>query len=152
MRTQPIQIFNLLLFCTSIIVLTSLAGCGGGDDGPSGSRQDEVSNALTSGTWKVNTVTVDGVDRTDMFEGMTLSFTSTNFSSTNAIPVWPVGGTWVFTDETATEFLRGDGIVVTILEATNASLQLELFWSRTTLGSDGRTSSIRGEHVFRFGK
>jgi hypothetical protein len=128
----------------------SFAACGGGDD-PGPSKKDEVTEILTSGTWKVQSVTVDGTDQTDVYKDMTLKFTSLTYNTTDGIPVWPAVGTWTFTDDNATAFQRDDGVVVDILSATGTSLKLGLVWDETTLGS-GRSASVAGDHVFSFVK
>lgn len=105
---------------------------------------------LKSGTWKIKTVSVDGADKLSLFTGMTLSFTATNFSSTNAVPVWPASGTWTInTDKTV--ITRGDGVAVNIDNVSETALGLSLTWGKTTLNG-GRTGSVAGKHVFAFTK
>lgn len=141
---------RILVRFIPIIFFMSWVACGGSDD-PVPSKKDEVKNILTSAMWKVQSVTVDGTDQTEVYKDMTLRFTSLNFNTTNAVPVWKASGTWAFTDDTATAFLRDDGVEVDILVATENSLKLGLVWDETTLGS-GRFESVAGEHVFTFVK
>lgn len=143
---------NILTIFLSVLLFSKLlllSGCSSGGDDPSPSRQDEVRSVLTSGTWKIQLVMVDGVDKTSIYEELTLEFSSSSYTATNGMPVWPPNGTWSFTNDQATAFIRGDGVEVEILEATNSSLKLGLTWNDTTLGG-GRISSVSGDHVFSF--
>lgn len=141
-------------FSLSVLALLSigiLSNCGSSNDAPTLSKQDQVKAILTASPWKVNTVSVDGVDKTITYKDLTLTFTNTGFTSVSGGPVWPASGTWNFTTADATAFKRDDGLEVTILEATATSLKLGLTWSKTTLGQ-GRTQSVSGAHVFNFRK
>lgn len=129
-------------------LLVNFSGC---SDDKKISRQEEVAAALTSGAWKVKTVTIDGVDKTSAFLGLSLTFTATSFTSTNGGVIWPASGTYTFTDANATAIKRNDNLEVQIQEATTASLKLALNWTKTTLGS-GRVESTSGQHVFSFTK
>ena len=105
---------------------------------------------LKSGAWKIKTVTVDGADKLSLFTGMTLSFSATNFTSTNGVPVWPASGTWTLnTDKTV--ITRGDAVTVNIDNISETALGLSLTWGKTTLNG-GRTESVAGKHVFTFTK
>jgi hypothetical protein len=133
---------------TLLLFLLLLSGCKK-EEAPTKAQINK--NLLTSGLWKVTSVTVDDIDQTDLFMGMTLFFGDNSFTSAGAVPVWSLTGTWQFTDETGSIFRRNDGIDVTIVELDKSKLQLRLDWTKTTLGS-GRVSSIAGSHVFTFSK
>ena len=150
MKNQP-TLF-ILIQVLAVIAFGQLSGCsgGGGDPEPVVTQAEEVSKILTSSTWKLNTVSVDGSDQTNVYKGLTLNFSSTLITSSNGGLVWPASSTWKFTDETATTIDRGDGIKVGISEAKSGKLLLVLTWSKTTLGS-GRVSSVKGQHTFSFG-
>jgi len=113
------------------------------------SKRDVTKAMLMSGTWKIQSVTVDGVDKTSVYHDLTLSFTASGFTSTHGGPVWPATGTWTFTSDEATAIKRGDNVEVQILDITASALQLGLAWNKTTFG---RVSSVSGQHVFTFGK
>ncbi|MBX2896895.1 MAG: hypothetical protein KF763_15720 [Cyclobacteriaceae bacterium] len=146
-----ISVLKLLLVIFSVSALFFISGCKKKEDDPKPSKQDEVTSVLTSATWKVSSVTVDGVDKTELYAGLTLRFTPTNYTSTNGVPVWPATGAWSFTTEEANAFQRSDGVLVEIIEVTATSLKLKLDWDETTLGS-GRVGSVEGDHVFSFVK
>lgn len=142
---------QILFPILAIMVIGSLSHCSSENDTPVPSKQDEVTAILTSAPWKVNTVSVDGVDKTIIYKDLGLTFTTTSFTSVNGAAVWPASGTWTFTSSAATAFTRNDGLVVTIQEATSTSLKLALNWNKTTL-SPGKTQSVSGAHVFSFRK
>ncbi|MFM7430564.1 MAG: hypothetical protein ACKO1F_11765 [Flammeovirgaceae bacterium] len=143
---------GLILMIGVPIALISLSinfsGC---SDDKKPSRQKEVTAALTSGVWKVSTVTVDGVDKTSTYKDLTLTFTGNSFSSTNGGLIWPTSGTYTFTDANASALKRNDNLEVQIQEATTSSLKLGLNWAKTTFGP-GRIESLGGAHVFTFSK
>lgn len=134
----------------AVVAIGALSHCGG-DEPTLPSKQDEVTKILTGSPWKINTVSVDGTDKTLTYKDLGLTFTETGFTSVDGEPVWPASGTWSFTSNEATAFTRNDGLIVTIQQANATSLKLALTWSKNTLGS-GKTQSVSGAHVFSFGK
>ncbi len=143
-----------LLLIATVATLIHLSGCSGAAADPTPavvSKQDEVKAKLTSPTWKMQSVTVDGTDKTSIYKDLSLKFSASGFTSTNGGVVWPASGTWSFTTADATAIKRDDGLVVTLQEVTDTSLKLALTWSKTTLGP-GRIESVSGQNVFSFGK
>jgi hypothetical protein len=114
------------------------------------SAEEVTIKKLTASTWMMKTVTVDNVDQTAVYKGLTIKFTSTGFSTTSGGIVWPSSGTWTFNSTDGTTIKRDDGIIVTVL-ASDSSLKLTLNWTKTTLGK-GRVSSVSGKNEFTFGK
>jgi hypothetical protein len=112
---------------------------------------NETLALLSSGTWHIINVTVDGVERDDLFIGFTLTFLPETYTSTGGNPVWTSSGTWAFANSTSSVMTRDDGTMVTIASLTDTSLTLTLQWNQTTLGG-GRINSISGKHVFEFNK
>jgi hypothetical protein len=144
MKSKFLICFSISCWCTLIY----LSSCGGKSDP---SPQDQVRSILTSGTWNLQGTTVDGVDQSSVYTGLTLRFTDTNFTSTNGRVIWPASGTWQFADESGETFVRNDAVVVTIENATSSNLVLRLTWNETTLGN-GRVASVAGVNVFTFTK
>ena len=132
-----------------VLLVLFVVGCKGSGSDPS--PVDEMRSVLTSGKWTLQNVTVDGVDKTATYTGLTLTFTATGFTSTNGHIVWPASGTWQFSDDTGKTITRDDALTVSIGEATTAKLVLMLTWSKTTLGP-GRAESLKGNHVFTLTK
>jgi hypothetical protein len=141
------NILKFILPTLLVCLLLFIAGCDRGE--PS---IEKINRALvTANTWKISSVMVDGVDRTNLFANFSLKFTDTNFSTTNGGPVWPASGTWSFVDETAMVIKRNDNVTVTIATISESSLVLALQWETTTFAG-GRKSSVAGDHVFTFVK
>lgn len=140
---KKIVLTTLSLLC--VFALLQTVGCT--DPIPETTRVKEL---LKSGNWIMQSASVNSVDQTTVYTGLTITFTETSFSTTNGAPVWPATGTWTFTDETAKMFSRNDGLIVTIDEITATKLVLKLTWANTTIGS-GRVNSVGGQNVFTFG-
>ncbi len=143
------KINTFLFTAATIISVLLVTSCKKSDDPqPETAR---IKGLLKANTWRIQSVTVDATDKTELFTGLTLSFTDTNYTTTNGSVVWPVSGTWTFTDDTAKKIKRNDNLEVTIIELTETSLKLSLAWATGTFGS-GRVSSVAGNHVFSFVK
>lgn len=132
-----------------LLNLFFLAGCRN-DDSPQ-LETDRIRELLTSGTWTVESVSIDGVDKTDMYAGLAVTFTNSGFTVTNGGMVWPGSGAWTFADDTGKRLLRSDDIMMDVREINESRLVLAFTWNSTTFGP-GRVSSLSGEHVFTFHK
>lgn len=142
-----------LFYCLIILLIFSglsfLQSCGGKGSDPS--PADQMKTILISGTWNLQSASVDGVDKSSVYPGLTIKFTDTNFTTTNGRVVWPATSTWQFADATGKSITRGDGLAISIDEATTSKLILKFNWNQNTFGS-GRASSVKGQNVFTFGK
>jgi hypothetical protein len=131
-----------------LILLTGLLlGCG---SDPELTQVEKKTAIMTKSTWKLKDVLVDGIDQTDVYEGLTLKFTETAFTTTNGGLVWPAAGTWNFKDDVGTTINRSDGIEIELTEISDAKLVLKLSWDKSTIGP-GRIGSLSGAHKFTFG-
>jgi len=137
-----------LAIIISLILLIELSGCK--KEEVSKLETDRIRQLLTSTTWKVQTVTVDGVDQTSLYSGLTLKFTDTQYMTTNSKVVWPASGVWTFADNTGKRIIRGDNVEISVQQIDTKGLALNFDWSTTTLG--GRLSSTKGKHTFTFVK
>jgi len=131
-----------------VVTLPFLSGC---------KREDRETEAdkksrILQGTWSMESVTVDGVDRSTIYEGLTLSFTLSTYTTTNGLPVWPEYGTWRFEDVSARIILRDELIRIEVVEVSPAKLTLKFPWEDTTFGPGGRGNSVAGEHIFTFSR
>ncbi|GHN02435.1 hypothetical protein WSM22_39240 [Cytophagales bacterium WSM2-2] len=140
--------------------IINLSGCGG-SPGASPSGQEQVLKLLAagSGQWKIQSVTVDNVDKTSMFTNMTISFTSQyQYNVTNGGPVWLItvgqgtttNGSFTLSADGKTMTRSSDQLTVDV-NVTESTLELGLTWNKTTFGP-GRLSSLSGNHVFKFNK
>jgi len=114
------------------------------------SPQEAIKANLLNSTWKIKTVSVDEIDSTSSYNGMTIIFTETEYKVTNGGLVWPVSGTWNFNSPDGQKIIRNDGIEVTI-SVTPTRLEMLLEWSSKGFGP-GRTSSTKGKRKFTFVK
>ena len=141
----------LVVWITAATVLTcllALASCKKDDENL---RTDRVRKLLTRNTWTIQSVEVDGLDKTSSHAGLTLHFTNTQFTTTHGGVVWPASGIWTFADDNGKRIVRSDDIEMIIEEVSATKLVLSFTWMETTLGP-GRLSSTSGEHVFTFVK
>jgi hypothetical protein len=153
MKTKYISSYVSVALYTLLIaiLLVQFAGCSKKSDPapatPTPTAQEEVTKKMTAvTTWKMQSVTVDGADKTSVYKGLTISFTSTAFTTANGGAVWPASGTWTFTSADATSIKRDDGLPVNV-EVTDTTLKLTLTWTKTTLGG-GKAYSVSGVNVF----
>jgi hypothetical protein len=139
-------------FLSIIIVLGSLftvVSCGNDDASPS--ESERITTLLTSGVWKIQSLTVDGATHDELFPNLTLTFTKGTLTTANGNGVWPASATWTFNDQAATSFKRADGVDVSITEISETQMVLSLTWNKTTLKA-GKENSLSGLNVFTFGK
>lgn len=140
------RLAHLLMLALAFAGLMMLGNCKNDDPLP---ETERIGNLLKSGAWQMLNVTVDGVDQTSLYAGLTLTFTTTSYTTTEGGTVWPASGTWTFADETGTKVTRSDGLEITVIEISENSMKLSFTWAKTTLGT-GRTSGLSGKHVFSF--
>ena len=129
----------LLLLNLSIV----LASCGS-HSAPT--EADKTRGLLNSGAWKVDYVTVDGTDQTDVYKNFTISFSGNTYSTTNGGGAWSVNGTWQFIDATGKQIKRSDNLVVNINEVSASKLVLSFTLDDNSYS--GRSSSVGGLNVF----
>ena len=137
--------YFLFLSLMVIISISAIPSCRKPD--PTGKEIN--TKLITSKPWMLQSVTVDGVDQTAVYAGMTLSFTATHYTATNGEPIWLATGGWTFTDNSGKIIERADGLMITVISLSSTQLSLGLDWAQTTFGG-GRVGSVQGNHVFNF--
>lgn len=142
---KKINISYILSAVILTAVITVISSCGPQPV----SEEEKVRTMLMSGTWQIQDVTVDGVNKNSLFDGFTIKFNEATYTTTNGGPVWPASGTWHVS--TPTTIVHNGGDVISISSITENSLVLTLEWDETTLGG-GRTQSVSGSHTFTFSK
>jgi hypothetical protein len=144
-------IVGVVLLINILLMVMMLQSCGGKGDDPAPVEEketDKIAKLLsTGGTWAVQSVIVDGVEKTSVYKDLKLTFTTTGYTTTGGGAVWPASGTWKFTDDTAKVIERNDGLLINLSEVSENKLVLGLQWSKSTLGP-GRAASVAGQHVF----
>ena len=144
MKNHTLKIFSSLLLLSILICFS----CSKSEDVSPEKKTSKLLVGDGNKTWKVQSVSVNGVSQTALFTGLTIKFSDTSYTTANGGVVWPSPGSWAFTDKDAEAFMRGDGISVEV-EVTETSLKLYMVWSKTTYG--GRVNSVAGQHIFTFG-
>jgi hypothetical protein len=134
----------ILLIVLLASTLTGLSSC---DDTPPKTAQELVTEQLTAGPWRLETVTIEGEDGAQLFQNFGLTFTETGYTSTGTTPVWKRAGTWTFLNEEATRINRDNEVDIDIVSIDDTTLKLTLTWNQETF-EGGRTKSLRGKHEF----
>jgi hypothetical protein len=145
---KKFNILYVVMSAVTIVAMTFLSGCHKDEPESPTSINGKI---LSSHDWKLQSLSVDGVDKTSLYSGMTLSFTTNTYSTTNGAPVWALTGTWSFPGTDATIIMRDDQTEVHVDQITQDQLVLSLTWNKNTFGS-GRSSSINGRHTYTFVK
>lgn len=139
-------------------VLLTYMGCDGGGSTPE--PIEDVQFTKLAKTWKVSTVTFDGVSRTTDYTGFQLVLGGTKgtppFSYTTtarpSLSPWPASGTWEFGSAVETQIIRYNtidddelAITYTVTEST-----LTLTFDFAGEGYTARTEEVQGPWVFTF--
>lgn len=114
-------------------------------------EQERVTSLLTSGEWELQTAMVDGANQLATYGNIRITFTASTYNTIGGGVLWASMGTWTFTDDTAKQIERDDGLIITLSEISNSKLVMNFLWSKRTLGP-GRSESVSGSHVFTFVK
>jgi len=150
MKNIGINKITLLWIMGMLTVTIHLSSCCDNND-PQPLLEEKTKQNLVGPTWKVQDVTVDGANRTDVYKDLTLKFGDNTLLATKGAPLWQPSDTWSFKTEDKKTIKRGsDGLEMGITQ-TDAVLTISLVWNRTTYGP-GRKLSISGLHVFTFTK
>ena len=128
-----------------LMLLLVLPGCK--KDNPL-TPNKETEKLLIEKSWTLNSVQIDGV-YSSLYAGLTLKFTTTNYSTTNGGALWPASGTWTFEGDMGDKILRDDGLQITIESISASQLIIVFTWTKTT-SSGGRTASLKGGHRMVF--
>ena len=114
------------------------------------SAEEEFLNKV-SGKWDASSVgvTVDGVDVNGAFKNfsITIKNDATYSTSNGNSPIWPASGKITVVANNSSvgfEFLRSDGVIVSIQQFTESKLILALQY----IDPNGRTRSVSGNYVF----
>lgn len=136
-------------FNITIIIIAAIgfiSGCKSKSEDPSPQDQQKVLLINDGIAWKLGTVTKDGLDVTDQFDGFRLTIGDFTYTTVNALSsAWPSEGSWSFANNEGTIVNRSDGVVITVQVSTTS---LKLTFNVTGLGSGGRVKGVDGEYTF----
>jgi hypothetical protein len=129
------------------LVLTS---CGGSDEEVIDPKI-EVAGKLKAHEWKLSSVSVGGIDKTEIYEGMTINFATSGYTAASSNPIFLPSGSWSVESETKLKITPAgeEPRELTIIEITDSSLKISVEWDETTMGG-GRPESLEGNHIFHF--
>ena len=113
-----------------------------------------------SKTWKINTVSLDGVDKTSDYTGFQVTFSGTkgtppfNYATSGrpTLSPWPASGTWDFGAAPETQIIRDKGTADELsvtYAVTEATLTISFTFNGT--GYSARTGVVKGAWVYTFG-
>ncbi len=150
--------FRILTAVCSLGVIIIFSGCGGKSSAAESTQDKQL--GLLSHTWKIATVTKDGVDQSTAWTGFQLTLTGTkgqtSFAYTcagrPALSPWPASGAWAFdTADPVTKIIRDQGVTGLELPLTYTvtATTLQVTFSYTGSGYT-RVSSVSGSWVFNF--
>ena len=137
-------------------VLVTYANCGGPNPPPE--PVTDVQLGKLSKTWKINKVTLDGVDKKADYTPFQLVLSgtkgNTSFGYTTsgrpALSPWKSGGTWEFGTSPETQIIRDKGTadeLAMTYAVTEATLSVEFTFTGTGYQ---RTGVVKGAWVFTF--
>ena len=132
-----------------VIAMAMLNGCKKNDPP---SPQETVTAQLTSAAaWQSSVVTVDGVDKSDVYKDFSITFGKNTYTTQSGSPIWKASGTWAFANAEAT-MMKLDGVTdVEINSISSDILELSFQWNANTF-EPGRVNSVKGKHKFKLKK
>lgn len=147
--------FRLLLFFALVAALFTYSGCGGNDT-PEEPITDVQLGKLAK-TWKVASVSLDGVDKTSDYTNfqLTLSGTKgqTSFGYTTAsrpaLSPWKASGAWEFGTAVETQIIRDKGTADELAMTYAVSeTSLQITFTYNGAGYTARTGVVKGQWVY----
>lgn len=141
---MKIKILLFLILCSALLTCCK-------KEEPLTAKEERQQLITSAKEWTLQSLTIDGADKTSLYAGLTLHFTDTGFTAQNGLPIWPVSSSWSFTDETGTTITRDGDVQLSIIEITETKLVIRLQWQNSTF-APGRVRSLKGEHIFTFVK
>lgn len=106
---------------------------------------------LLEGAWMLGSVTNDGVDVTNQFDGFALTLRKDfTYSTTNGGNAWPASGSFAFADEQQNQIQRDDNVLILIGDVT--ANNLEVSFNVNTVAGSGRLNGITGNFIFKLNK
>jgi hypothetical protein len=144
----------IVLFGAIILSLTLLSACSDNSAVPP-SDEENLIQLITSGTWILESVTIDGVEEPNLFKGMTLNMTRSTYSVVNGGKIWDKTNSWYPHSSSGKQYIYFSNLTmafpVEIEHINQETLSFSFHWNTTSLAG-GREKSLEGDHVFVFKK
>lgn len=128
-----------------MFVILTISSC---EDKVITKNTQEMVLAKLASAWQCERATVDGVDRTNIYPGLRITFDAKTYTTANGSPIFMPSGTWNFVNEVATRVTLDGHLQADIKFVTDDILELSLQWDRFSF-EPGRLKSVTGNHVFR---
>jgi hypothetical protein len=131
-----------------LVIVIIFTGCS--DDDPT--ERERVKKLLTTGgTWSLKSTVVDGANKTDLYSGFAITFSSDGYTAINGGVIWPDSGTWRFEQGSDNTLVFDEELTATIESISEKDFQLSFHRDEATFGA-GRITSVSGEHMFVFSR
>ena len=130
-----------LMICAIALSMFSLLGCGGGDE-PETAQQ--IASKKLPGSWKLSggSIKVDGKDESNQYPGFTLSFTKTDYTTSNGGKLFKASGIWNWKDGKTDKLITLGKKEITITELTESKLAFTF-----TFAGASEAAGIVGSYV-----
>jgi len=150
------KVFRILSLIGLVAILLTYSSCGGDD--PASESVTDVQLGKLAKTWKINTVTLDGVDKKADYAAFQLILsgtkgnTSFGYSTSGRPPLspWKSSGSWEFGSAIETQMIRDKG-TADELAMTYAVTETTLSITFTFNGAGfSRTGVVKGLWIYTF--
>lgn len=150
--------FKILALLFISAVLLTYAGCKGKDPDPA--PVTDVQFDKLNKTWKINTVSLDGTDKTADYTGFQLTLSGTkgtppfNYATSGrpSLSPWPASGKWDFGAAPETQMIRDKGTadeLAVTYAVTESTITISFTFNGT--GYAARTGVVKGAWIYTFG-
>lgn len=151
---KALRILSLLAL---VAVLLTYSSCGGSKTDPE--PVTDVQLAKLSKTWKIDAVTLDGVDKKADYSTFQLVMSGTkgttsfgyNTSGRPSLSPWKSSGSWEFGTAPETQIIRDKGTadeLAMTYAVTETTLSVTFLFNGT--GYSARTGVVKGQWIFTF--
>lgn len=152
------KVLRILSLVSITAVLLTYAGCKGNDPDPEPIA--DVQFDKLKKTWKINTVSLDGTDKTADYTNFQVTFSGTkgtppfdySTSGRPSLSPWPSSGKWDFGTAVETQMIRDKTTADELaMEYVVTESTLTISFNFTGAGYSARTGVVSGDWVFVFG-
>lgn len=149
--------FRILTLLGLIAVLVTYSSCK--DDNPTAEPITDVQLEKLSKTWKVDAVTLDGVDKKADYNAFQLIFSGTkgntsfgySTSGRPSLSPWKASGSWEFGASPETQIIRDKGTADELAMTYSVNdTQLSITFTYNGAGYPARTGVVKGQWIFTF--
>ena len=141
-------VFRLVLAIAASAFILQASSCKDDDpqnpEDPEKTAQEKAAEILTTGSWEPQAITREGVDVSAEYAGFSVTFTGSNYTTTNGGSAWPASGTWAFDGTSATRIIR-DGSVIIETSISEGSLVMAFTLDEEVFA---RTKTVSSNYQF----